>query len=220
MKIILITIDSARGTFSTQLFRYRGAYDNHSTMASTTPTTVGSFSTQFKIAPELSVFQISAEKLLSKYPGIKVDGMATGVVVFNGDKVLLVQRSSTDSMPNLWETPGGACDPEDSNILIGAARELWEESGLQVDAMTGQAGRPWFFHTRSGKNIVKYNFVAKAKGDASTGNIVVNLSHEHQDFVWATVDEVKSAKQGNKDLPFTSAEQKKVILDAFSAKGN
>lgn len=191
-------------------------------MASTTPTSVEKFSTQFKIAPELSVFQISAKELLSKYPGIKVDGMATGVVVFNGDnKVLLVQRSTTDSMPNLWETPGGACDAEDSNILIGAARELWEEAGLQVEAMLGQAGRPYFFQTKSGNNIVKYNFVAKPKADPSTGgSIVVKLSHEHQDFVWATVDEVKSAKQGDKDLPFTTSEQKKVILDAFSARGH
>jgi 8-oxo-dGTP pyrophosphatase MutT (NUDIX family) len=190
-------------------------------MASTTSGTVEGFSNHFKVAPELSVFQISAKELLSKYPGIKVDGMATGVVVFNGNKVLLVQRSPTDSMPNKWETPGGACDAEDSNILIGAARELWEEAGLQVDAMLGQAGRPYFFQTRSGKNIVKYNFIAKPMADPHTGgNIVVKLSDEHQDFVWASVDEVKSEKQGDKDLPFTTSEQKKVILDAFSARGH
>jgi 8-oxo-dGTP pyrophosphatase MutT (NUDIX family) len=46
------------------------------------------------------------------------------------DRLLLMQRAASDSLPLLWEVPGGALDPEDPTVLHGAARELWEEAGL------------------------------------------------------------------------------------------
>jgi len=59
------------------------------------------------------------------------DGLATGALVFNPqNKILLVQRAATDSMPNKWEIPGGAADEEDPSLLHACARELWEEAGL------------------------------------------------------------------------------------------
>lgn len=64
--------------------------------------------------------------------------VATGALVFkyggddNVDRVLLVRRAATDSMPNRWEIPGGGCDVEDSSILHSLAREVKEESGMNI----------------------------------------------------------------------------------------
>lgn len=76
--------------------------------------------------------------------------------------VLCIQRSPTDSGPNLWETPGGACDwpgrpgfglgvdsssgqkealvEVDRSILHATVRELAEESGLVADRVVGLIG--------------------------------------------------------------------------------
>jgi 8-oxo-dGTP pyrophosphatase MutT (NUDIX family) len=63
---------------------------------------------------------------------------ATGALIFRygshgtPNRVLLVRRAATDSMPNRWEVPGGACDLEDPSIFHSLAREVREETGLTV----------------------------------------------------------------------------------------
>ncbi|KAM0518088.1 hypothetical protein ACHAPE_004493 [Trichoderma viride] len=53
------------------------------------------------------------------------DGIGTSAFVFDAqNRVLLVQRAAHDSMPNLWEAPGGAVDAEDASVLHGCAREM------------------------------------------------------------------------------------------------
>ncbi|KAL6895368.1 hypothetical protein HDV57DRAFT_511976 [Trichoderma longibrachiatum] len=48
------------------------------------------------------------------------DGVHTSAFIFDAQgRVLLVQRAAHDSMPNLWETPGGAVDAGDASILVG-----------------------------------------------------------------------------------------------------
>jgi 8-oxo-dGTP pyrophosphatase MutT (NUDIX family) len=193
-------------------------------MATSTPPTVAEdgFRADFKIASELSDFNVPARQYLACRPEIRVDGIGTGVVVFNHDRVLLLQRSLSDSMPGLWETPGGACDDEDPSILMGAARELWEEAGLQVESMLDIAGEPWLFNSRSGKRIIKFNFVAQAKipssGNAHEKGLSIKLSDEHEDAVWATIDEIKLGECGDMQLLFTSTDQKQILIDAFSKK--
>jgi len=171
--------------------------------------------TDFLVAPELSEFQVPVKQYLASRTDVTVDVLGTGVIVFHNNYVLLVQRSITDSNPGRWETPGGACDDEDSSILVGAARELWEEAGLYVEAMLGTAGTPWFFRARAGK-VIKVIFVAKPKTNKANDRPVVKLSHEHDDYVWATREEVELGSCGEKAIPFTSPNQKKVILDAFA----
>lgn len=55
-------------------------------------------------------------------------------------KLLLVQRSPTDSWANHWEFPGGGADPSDLTILHTAVREVREETGLEVARFKGLAG--------------------------------------------------------------------------------
>lgn len=167
-----------------------------------------------------------------------LDGLATGAVVFSQHheprippRILLVQRSSTDSMPNLWEIPGGAVD-EGETLLAGAAREVYEESGLMVKRISrllahdesegerdGVEGG-YIFSTRRGMKIVKFTFVVDVE-DSSTLKLD---PEEHQDYVWATEAECRAKKvvrigQDGKrdvDLLFTTVAQEAAILKAFS----
>ncbi|KAH7311429.1 NUDIX hydrolase domain-like protein [Stachybotrys elegans] len=137
-------------------------------------------------------------------------------------RVLLVQRAAHDSMPLRWETPGGGCDDDDVSILHSCARELFEEAGLQPitlgplvrvgsvsDALGGQ-----FFHTRRGKLVCKFYFVAGVPQER-TADVVVD-PEEHAGYVWATEHEVRHKKVRGLDLEFTTQAQWEVILTAFS----
>ncbi|KAK1471627.1 NUDIX domain-containing protein [Colletotrichum abscissum] len=85
--------------------------------------------------PSLEHYNIPAATWLMKNAK-SWDGLATSALVFSPSttcsKILLVQRTAHDSMPLLWETPGGGVDPDDTSLLVACARELWEETGLQA----------------------------------------------------------------------------------------
>ncbi|KAL7815627.1 NUDIX hydrolase domain-like protein [Trichoderma gracile] len=69
------------------------------------------------------------------------DGVHTSAFIFDEQgRVLLVQRAAHDSMPNLWETPGGAVDEGDASVLAGCAREVLEEVGLVARRMGWDEG--------------------------------------------------------------------------------
>ncbi|KAL8321503.1 hypothetical protein RB597_007684 [Gaeumannomyces tritici] len=161
---------------------------------------------------------------------VKPQCLATGAVVFNASRtaVLLVQRSASDSMPGLWETPGGGVDADDATVLSAVVRELWEEVGLRAasvrfavpcrghdddvdgdhdDALTQ------VFLTRRGRVVAKFNFVVDIEDDDAAA--VVLDSREHQAYVWATEEECVRGARGEVQLPITTREQREVILNAW-----
>ncbi|KAI9897732.1 hypothetical protein N3K66_007588 [Trichothecium roseum] len=175
-------------------------------------------------------------------------GLATSALVFlpraaaaadRADRLLLIQRAAHDSMPNKWEPPGGAADPEDPSVLHACARELFEEAGLvasrvlrvvgdgdDVDGDYGSAGM--VFMNRSGTRLfVKFCFEVEVEAEAGAaagvdgadgdGRPVVRLdANEHQDWVWATEEEVKNdVTADGKPIPVTTLGQKRILLNAF-----
>ena len=119
-------------------------------------------------------------------------------------------------MPNLWETPGGACDDEDQTILYAVARELWEETGLMAESIGPPVGNGYIFHTRSGKTVRKLNFIVEVESgqDATLG--VRLRPEEHQNLVWATEQDIKSRKANDIHFEFTTPDQEAVVLEAFN----
>jgi 8-oxo-dGTP diphosphatase len=66
-----------------------------------------------------------------------VTHIATGVAVVKDDKILVVRRVADDeTLAGEWELPGGGVDPGET-IKEGAIRELYEETGLDVDTVLG-----------------------------------------------------------------------------------
>jgi 8-oxo-dGTP pyrophosphatase MutT (NUDIX family) len=137
-------------------------------------------------------------------------------------RVLLVRRAPTDSMPNLWEVPGGAVDFDDPTILHGAARELWEEAGLRATAFHRVVGpeHGQVFATRRGRLFVKVHFLV----DVKAYDVQLD-ANEHSDFCWATeaeceVGQVSRVIEGQAtvlDIPFTTEAQKAAIMAGFEA---
>jgi ADP-ribose pyrophosphatase YjhB (NUDIX family) len=135
-----------------------------------------------------------------------------------GPRVLLVQRSARDTMPNLWEVPGGSVDDDDKSILHAVARELWEEAGLTATKIGRLAGAPQIFAVPSGKEFCKFTFLVEVE-QTSDGGLKVKLDPmEHQNFVWATEGDVRAGKVGNVELEFTSWEVKQTVLEAFRVR--
>lgn len=190
----------------------------------------------FTLDPSLSGYDILIHDYLSKLnenPTVKLEGLATGAVIFSThhpadepDRVLLVQRAPHDSMPNKWEIPGGAVD-DNETVVGGLAREVWEESGLEVRRFVACVGdgegleAGGVFRTTRGKLVFKLTFVVEVK-DSSAVNLDPN---EHQDYVWATEEECRAKVvdrsadgKAPTELVFTTAAQKDSIMRAFEIR--
>lgn len=147
------------------------------------------------------------------------DGIGTSAFVFDAqNRVLLVQRAAHDSMPNLWEAPGGAVDSGDVSILHGCARELWEEVGLVARRMkrlvTEGRGEKWSVFTNSTgtKIICAFGFEVEIEEGAE----VVLDENEHQGWVWAGEEEVKGERMGDgREIALTGAMMRSKLLEAF-----
>lgn len=121
-------------------------------------------------------------------------------------------------MGSLWEAPGGASDKEDPTILYGAAREVWEEAGLIATSIGPPVGDGYLFTTKTGKQICKFSFVVDVeKGPDGKKNVKLN-AREHQNYGWASEEEIKARKVGGSELRFTRNEQEVVVLEAFKAR--
>jgi 8-oxo-dGTP pyrophosphatase MutT (NUDIX family) len=177
----------------------------------------------FTAHPSTLSFTVPYETYLSTHPGekFKYKFIATGSLVFDGstpERILLIQRAAHDSIPSRWEIPGGSCDKEDPSILHGVARELWEEAGLTAASIGPQVGDGHFFLSRSGRLVCKFSFLVDAE-KGTGGKLDVKLDpSEHQNYVWATEEEVKARKVGDVELKFTSREQEAVVLEAFRTR--
>ena len=58
---------------------------------------------------------------------------AVGVLALDGDRVLLVRQYRHPVRSLLWEIPAGLCDVHGEAMEETARRELWEETGHEVD---------------------------------------------------------------------------------------
>lgn len=174
----------------------------------------------FAIHGSASSFAVTRQAYTNSHAHAGYGLIGTGALVFDTTdpsmpRILLIQRASTDSMPNKWEVPGGACDDEDETILHGVARELWEEAGLKATFIREAVGNPHIFVSRSGKPICKLNFVVDVERDADGGLNPRLDPSEHQQYVWASKAEVMCKKVGDIELDFTSGEMETLVIRTF-----
>jgi len=54
-------------------------------------------------------------------------------LVLKGDEILLIQQQNRHGISS-WSIPGGRLEPSDADIFRGVEREVWEETGLKVEA--------------------------------------------------------------------------------------
>jgi 8-oxo-dGTP pyrophosphatase MutT (NUDIX family) len=101
-------------------------------------------------------------------------------------------------------------------ILHTVARELWEEAGLKATFIGQPVGSPHLFSSRSGKKICKFTFMVETEHVAERWPEVRIDPEEHQQFLWASEDEVRSNRAALVELVFTNQQQEDTVLAAFA----
>lgn len=172
----------------------------------------------FTHSPSLSPFAITVEEYLAQHP--EYDSLAGGAMAFDSEgRLLIVQRAAHDSMPNLWEIPGGACDSTDESILHGIAREVFEETGLRVKELRHLVGpgddHVVFKTSRKGLMICKFTFEVEVEST----EVVTLDSNEHQNYLWITEEDCKGYQVEREGIvvrfQFTTAAQQATVLEGF-----
>jgi 8-oxo-dGTP pyrophosphatase MutT (NUDIX family) len=133
--------------------------------------------------------------------------------------MLLVQRAKEEkAFPNLWEIPGGKVDDTDESILHGVARELKEEAGLDVTRVVRKVGEfGWEdYHTIRKQQEVWRKLIFEV--EVRELKVVLD-PEEHQDYVFATEEEVLQDKAGDIRLTWISPPNKEMNLHAFQSRG-
>ncbi|KAL2752997.1 hypothetical protein ACRALDRAFT_1065954 [Sodiomyces alcalophilus JCM 7366] len=157
-------------------------------------------------------------------------GLATSALVFDSrGRVLLLRRAQHDSMPGLWEPPGGAADMgTDTSVLEACARELWEEAGLvarravRVSAIARDVPPGTVFWNRTRERCyVRVALELEVEGveqQQEGDEVQVKIDKdEHDAFVWVSEEEVRCGRVSGVEGPFelTFGGTREVLLEAF-----
>jgi len=95
-------------------------------------------------------------------------------IIRHQGKVLALKRSEQESNPGMWEIPGGSLE-DGERLEDGIKREVEEETGLRIDAVTYLSSQAYVV---DGEHRLGVKFGAEVKTDK------VKLSAESQDYVW------------------------------------
>ena len=99
----------------------------------------------------------TVKKLMEDSQRDGVQRFVVGAVIRRNNKYLLLERSSTEFMGGLVELPSGAVEVGE-DLLTALHREVWEETGLSIKAITGYVGS-FDYVSGSGKRTRQFNFL-------------------------------------------------------------
>ncbi|WP_040793095.1 NUDIX hydrolase [Nocardia paucivorans] len=100
-----------------------------------------------------------------------------GVAVIRAGKLLVIRRVPDDYHGGMYELPGGGVESGES-FAECVARELFEETGLQLRGITDFLGG-FDYATRTKAKVRKFSFLV----DTEPGEIALSPG-EHDDFAW------------------------------------
>ncbi|GMG12992.1 unnamed protein product [Aspergillus oryzae] len=142
--------------------------------------------------------------------------------------ILLIQRALCDSEPGFWKVPAGSCEEQDKTPRDALEREVREETGLQlsrvIHALPIQTwtrskegeqhewvGLPYIIEVSELEHSISHENRQGVSGRALKCKDVIQLNpREHQDFAWATEDEVR------RDMYKLFGNDKETIFEAFA----
>lgn len=99
------------------------------------------------------------------------------------DKYLFLRRSATfKTGPQKWDIPGGRIEP-DEPLGVALAREVYEETGLQLTSTDELLAAQDIFVPNKEIHVVRLTYAGRADGD-------VIISDEHDDYQWMTLEAI------------------------------
>lgn len=109
-----------------------------------------------------------------------------GLITRRDGKFLIIRRAAHDSMPGLWELPGGGLN-EGEQVEDGIMREVFEETGLRVKVLApiSTASFPRR-KNREPKFILRVAYSCAVFPEKQT----VKLSKDHSQFQWVKKEEL------------------------------
>lgn len=110
--------------------------------------------------------------------------VAHGLVEVDG-RFLVLQRAEGRYLGGYWDIPGGTVEDGESPAEA-AVRECREEADL--DCCLGEELSHFENIDTNGRDINFHTITYRLHADAGAQ---VTISHEHQDFRWATIDEAR-----------------------------
>lgn len=109
--------------------------------------------------------EVSDTKLNELLAQAEKDGiqkLVVGAVIVDDGKVLFLERKADDFMGGLVELPSGTID-EGEDLLTSLAREVKEETGLEVVSVDGFIST-FDYRSASGKKTRQFNFKVTTAG--------------------------------------------------------
>jgi len=140
-----------------------------------------------------------------------LDKRGAGFLFLTSNKeILVLKRSKICSHPYTWCLPGGKVDREDypqngtfnEGMLIGAERELWEETKLKRSYLSGTL-RNDFIDTTKDKFKFRTFIFDLSPEDKNTIELEIKLDKEHDEWKWETIDNLLSSKETHHGLKNT-----------------
>jgi mutator protein MutT len=111
---------------------------------------------------------------MATFTRTRIDLNVARAIVESDGMVLLVRRASWDTMPGLWELPGGKVD-RGEKVMKALARELEEETGLMLAGARRVTQRELI--SPRGRRVREHVYLTRAVG-------AVTLSDEHDAYLW------------------------------------
>lgn len=112
--------------------------------------------------------------------------IAVNAYLIERDKFLLLKRNKA---PFIWSPPGGRLI-KDEDPVKGLKREVKEETNLEIEVIAPV--NTWFGNWK-GRPILSIDYLAKV----ISGEL--QISSEHSEAVWATVDDLNCGRSAQLD---------------------
>lgn len=122
-------------------------------------------------------------KLVEEAVNDGISKIVVGVVVYQGNSLLLLQRLPHDSYPNMYEIPGGGVEP-DETLEDAIKRELFEETGMVLHHIRSYVG--YFDYEIKELPVRQFNFLV------TTETCDVVWHPEHQRYTWVDQNSLDS----------------------------
>lgn len=117
------------------------------------------------------------KEILSEAKKANIEKIVVGAFILNENKILLLERHSSDFMGGIYELPSGNLEPGET-LFQGLKREIKEETNLDVENFIAYIDY-FDYLSRSGKKVRQFNFYVSAFDKK------ISLS-EHINYAWAT----------------------------------